>query len=115
MIAATHRFKGRKGLAYLHSKGGIVRVQGMSLKFVAGKTSSYRAAVVVSKKVHKSAVVRNRIRRRIYEQIRLGIATNAPYDFAVIVYDALVATMPATDMKKRVAQLFDRAGMPRVK
>lgn len=63
--------------------------------------------MVVSKKVHKSAVVRNRIRRRIYEQIRLGAdQITEPYDIVVTVFHDTVADMPAAELATLVrAQL----------
>jgi ribonuclease P protein component len=112
MISAMHRFRGRKSLGYLHKKGTIVRVQGASLKYVWNQQRSiYRAAVVVSKKVHKSAVVRNRIRRRIYEQIRLIVPPAAAVDLAVMVYDDAFAAMPAADVQRLIAQLIKKAGI----
>jgi len=112
MITDAHRFRGRKGLAYLHKKGAVIRVQGASLKFVENsKRSSYRAAVVVSKKVHKSAVVRNRIRRRIYEQLRLQMQNEVAVDMAIMVYDDGFATMPAETVQTAVRQLLDKAGL----
>lgn len=110
MISVTHRFHGHGSLQYLHSKAAIVRGQGMSLKYIANtKRSSYRAAVIVSKKVHKSAVVRNRIRRRIYEIVRLSLDPTLSYDLAILVYDESVATMPADQLKQRVTGLLSKA------
>jgi len=112
MITNAHRFRGRKGLEHLHKKGAVVRVQGASLKYVANqKRSTYRAAVVVSKKVHKSAVVRNRIRRRIYEQIRLQMPQTEAVDMAVMVYDDMFAAMPAEVVSSSVEQLLKKAGL----
>jgi len=69
-----------------------------------------RFAVVVSKKIYKSAVRRNRIRRRIYECIRreLPNSSNAG-DLAVIVTSAEVLTMPAAELDSLVVQLLRQA------
>lgn len=112
MITNTHRFRGRKSLGHLHKKGATVRVQGASLKFVDNPhRSGYRAAVVVSKKVHKSAVVRNRIRRRMYEQIRLEVPESIAVDFAVILYDGAFAMMSPENIRIATKQLFEKAGL----
>lgn len=112
MITNAHRFRGRKGLGHLHKKGTVVRVQGASLKYAENpKRSTYRAAVVVSKKVHKSAVVRNRIRRRIYEQLRLQMPTSHAVDMAVVLYDDAFATMPAENVSAAIRQLLEKAGL----
>lgn len=114
MISGSHRFRGRKGLTYLHSKGVVVRAQGASLKYTSNdRRSAYRAAVVVSKKVHKSAVVRNRIRRRVYEQIRLLVPEDLAVDLAIMVYDVSFATMPAPQLKQVIFYLLQKASLIR--
>lgn len=82
----------------------------MGLKYIVNsKRSSYRAAVIVSKKVHKSAVVRNRIRRRVYELIRLNLDQSTTYDLATMVYDESIATIPAEELERRVVGLLAKA------
>jgi ribonuclease P protein component len=71
MISVRHRFHGHNSLNPVYGHGQTVRGQFISLKYLNRPPGRpYRAAVVVSRKVHKSAVVRNRIRRRIYEIVR---------------------------------------------
>jgi ribonuclease P protein component len=65
--------------------------------------------VVVSRKVSKSAVVRNRIRRRIYECVR-NFEPLAVYDLVFIVYDEQVATMPAVELGRIVKQNLRKSG-----
>ena len=48
-----------------------MRGQYFGIKTVKNRQNTYRVAVVVSKKVAKSAPKRNRIRRRVYEAVRL--------------------------------------------
>ena len=76
---------------------------------MAGAKQNYRAAVVVSKKVHKSAVVRNRIRRRIYEQVRLYM-NNSPKlaDMIFVVQNDKLAHVPASDLAEEVQQLLKK-------
>lgn len=98
MLARTHRFHGH------HS---VMRVRGKSVRFAHGRIvyalnsrrTDYRVAVVVSKKVAKSAVTRNRIRRRLFEAIRVSKrleGVNA--DVVVLVSDPGVKDVPATDL-----------------
>lgn len=76
----------------------------MSIKSAINqRRSTYRSAVVVSKKVSKSAVVRNRIRRRIYEQIRLlETQINKPYDIVITVYNDQLAEVPIAELQKQL-------------
>lgn len=83
-----------------------------ALKYVANhKRSDYRLAIVVSKKVHKSAVVRNRIRRRLYEAFRLQVTEPKPYDMVVTVFHESLATLPAEDVQIMVAAQLKQANI----
>ena len=62
--------------------------------------------MVVSKKVCKSAVGRNRIRPRVYEWVRPKISTmNDIYDIVYIVSSAELRTMPATELATILGEL----------
>lgn len=68
---------------------------------------AFRCAVVVGKKVSKSAPVRNRIRRRLFEIVRLHAAeVPAGADMAFFIYDAEVATMDAKELEATVVGLL---------
>ncbi|MDZ7744481.1 MAG: ribonuclease P protein component [Candidatus Saccharibacteria bacterium] len=108
MISKNHRFHGYGSLRYVYRNGKTVRGPLCSLKYVYNpKRSSYRLAVVVSRKVHKSAVVRNRIRRRIYESARrLEDRFLQPHDIVITVFHENIATMPSEELNKLIyAQL----------
>lgn len=111
MIAKEHRFQGRGSLNYVYRQGRTVRTKTIALRFCPNKKrSSYRAAVVVSRKVHKSAVIRNRIRRRVYENVRILFApAEQPYDLVFLVYDASIADMPAAELTRTVGSLLKKA------
>lgn len=88
----------------------MVRGSLMSVKIARNeRRRSYRVAVVVSKKVSKSAVVRNRIRRRIYEAVRRQAAITGPYDVIFMIYSVEVATAPAEKVQKMVADQLSKA------
>lgn len=111
MIARKHRFHGHNSLSFVYSKGKVLRGQYGMLKYCRNpRRDTYRAAVVVSKKVHKSAVVRNRIRRRLYEIVRLSAIT-ANFDLVFIVHDEKVATLPADELSKLVREKLQKAGV----
>lgn len=111
MISRLHRFHGHNSLRYVYQKGKVIRGQTCMLKYAVNpKRTSYRAAVVVSKKVHKSAVVRNRIRRRIYEAIRLSdIQKNV--DLVYVVFDEKIASLPAQDISEGVRTHLQKASI----
>lgn len=113
MLSKTHRFHGYNALNFAHTKGQVVRGQNFSLKYALNtRRQTYRVAVVVSKKVSKSAVVRNRIRRRIFEAIRQQAkAIKEPYDLIVMVYSADTATMPSQELATHIQSQLQKAGV----
>ncbi len=113
MIDTTHRFQGHGSLRFVYTRGNTVRGIHISLKYIVNtRRSTFRVAVVVSRKVHKSAVVRNRIRRRLYEIIRrAGPDITAPYDLVLSVYNAQVAEMPSVELEETILHQLEKAGI----
>ncbi len=111
MIHRTHRFHGRTSLRFVYSRGQTVRNQYLALRFVSNpRRKTYRVAVVVSRKVHKSAVVRNRIRRRIYEVVRArDAAVTDAYDMVFTVFSEQLADMPFEQLQQNVSAQLQKA------
>lgn len=113
MISVQHRFHGYGGVRAVYREGKTVRGPLISLKYVDrhSKKPGYRAAVVVSRKVHKSAVTRNRVRRRIYEIIRKADGQLTDHkDLVLTVFSEQVAEMEATKLRQSVENLLSKAG-----
>jgi len=110
MISRDNRFHGHNSLRGVYNRGRTVRGPLCALKFAPAKTEgTYRAAVVVSKKVSKSAVVRNRIRRRLYELIRTSALAAEPYDIVLTVFSDQLADMPAKEVEHIWLGLLNQA------
>ncbi len=108
MLSATHRFHRRNDIQRLHRAGETARTQGCVLRY-APAVAQYRAAVVVSKKVSKSAVVRNRIRRRVYEQIRLTAQQRRiKHDLVFVIHDEAFSSISSTELASRIQGLLGR-------
>ncbi len=106
MLARQNRFHGPQGLKRLYKRSNIVRGSLFSVRIVRGVDSGgFHAAVVVSKKVSKSAVVRNRIRRRVYEAISAQDLTRlAGYDVMITVFQDSVTILAFGDLKNEIAR-----------
>lgn len=113
MISTLYRFHGHNSLRYVYTNGKAVRSQLFTVKYVPNTHRSHsRFSVVVSKKVIKSAVGRNRIRRRLYEYVRLNTARlNETYDIVIICTSAELRTLPFAEIKEQLEQLFDKAAL----
>ena len=112
MISRTNRFHGRAGLGRHYKQSKSVRSSLMALRFMPSRSTEYRLAVVVSRKVSKSAVIRNRIRRRIYEYVRiLSSDFTMPFDLVIIVYDEKVAKLPTGQLRQDIIKMCQKAGV----
>lgn len=109
MLALKHRFHGHNSLRPLYQKGSSIYSRNLKLLWQPAKPDSYKVAIVVSKKIHKSAVVRNRIRRRLYEATRRFYAQEQlGCDLVYVVQNASLATLPAADVQAEVDSLLKK-------
>lgn len=113
MISSAFRFHGHNSLRYVYKNGNAVRSQYITIKSVENKRrKNSRVSIVVSKKVYKGAVGRNRIRRRLYEYIRVNLGNlNKTYDVVVIVTSPEVKDMPYSELSKLLDQLFEKSNL----
>ena len=113
MIPFNNRFHGHSSLRYVYKNGQVIRSHSITIKVVANPhRKQSRVAVVISKKVLKSAVRRNLIRRRVYECIRQKLPyLNGVYDIAVIILSSELLTVSHNDLSEQLDQLFSQAGI----
>lgn len=113
MLASRNRFHGHGSLRYIYMNGRSIRTRLFTLKYVENKRrKTPRVSVVVSKKVYKGAVGRNRIRRRIYEIIRRQLPfIISTTDIVVIISSNEVRLMPAPELEKMVVDSLTQAGL----
>ncbi len=111
MLVQQHRFRGHSSVRRVYARGETVRGSCATLRILYNnKQPTWRAAVVVSRKVHKSAVVRNRIRRRIYEIFRqCDIPEGCQIDFVLIVHKVEVADMAYEELYSLLARQIQKA------
>lgn len=110
MISQQYRFHSRGGVRHTYQKGKTIRTPILSLVYVPNSHYHQRFGVVVSKKVLKSAVGRNRIRRRIYEALRLELPDfTAPMDCLFVVFNKSAINMPFRDLRRLIHDLLERS------
>jgi ribonuclease P protein component len=110
MLGRKNRFHGYNSVLPAYKQSQVVRADGSSLHYkVNPRRKDYRIAVVVSKKVSKSAVQRNRIRRRVYEVVRESCKVNQPLDLIVTIFSEDFASMPHEKLQKNITDLFTKS------
>jgi ribonuclease P protein component len=111
MLAAPNRLRDRRAIAAVMRRGRYVATESLSVKAAPNRLAYSRAVVVVSKKVSKKAVVRNRIRRRLAAILAERWATVAPgYDIVVTARDD-VAAQATAELQRHVAALLKQASL----
>lgn len=113
MLAQPFRFHGHGSLRYVYKNGEAIRTRLVTIKYTKNPRRKHsRFAVVVSKKVLKSAVGRNRIRRRFYEIIRAELPEFlSAHDVAVMVFSSEVISLPNEELITLLKQLFTQANL----
>jgi len=113
MISALYRFHGHNSLRYVYANGKATRTQAITLKSTTNDRRKHsRFSIVVSKKVIKGAVGRNRIRRRLYEYIRTHLdQIEGIHDVVLICTSSELRTLPASEITTQLDQLFIKAGL----
>ena len=105
MFSRLQRFHGHNSLRAVYQTGKSVYAPHMKLLWLPAP--GLKVAVVVSKKVHKSAVVRNRIRRRLYEIVRTYAKEQAlACHIVCIVQSDVLATLPPQEVAAEKRQLL---------
>lgn len=110
MLAKKYRFHSRGGVRYTYAHGKTIRTPKLSLIYNNNPRGFQRFAVVVSKKVEKTAVGRNRIRRRVYEAIRAELP-NYPEnrDYIFVIYSKDLLSMNFLELRSLVSSLLSQS------
>ena len=110
MLSKKYRFHSRGGVKWVYQHGKTVRTAKMSLVFVPNERGFTRVAGVVSKKVEKTAVGRNRIRRRVYEALRRNFElVPKKRDYVFVVYSKEVMKMPFGELEGMLGKLVEES------
>jgi ribonuclease P protein component len=112
MISRRNRFHGFNSLRQVYRQGTTARGALFAVKVAPNsRRQTYRAAVVVSRKVNKSAVARNRIRRRLYVAIReLSPRLDQPHDIVITVFHDTVLDTPLAELRGQLKKQLKEAG-----
>ena len=112
MINYRNRFHGHNSLRYVYRNGQVIRGRLLVCKYTVSKHLQPRMAIVVSKKVHKSAVGRNLIRRRLYEVLRRELPRIHPRtDIVYIVGSADIMTLTSIELTELVCSTLAQANL----
>lgn len=110
MLPAAHRLKGDAQFKLLAHKGRSFFSPLFSLK-VLQSTGVSRFGFVVSARVSKKAVVRNRVRRQVREIIRLALPELAEGYLVLILVKPQAVGHPYAELRSELLRLFMKANL----
>ena len=110
MLSKKYRFHSRGGVRFTYEKGKPIRTPHISLVFNENARGRQRFAVVISKKVIKSAVGRNRVRRRVYEAIRMILPDfKDKKDCIFIIYNKEIKELDFLKLQQMISDLLEQS------
>ncbi|MEX0668691.1 MAG: ribonuclease P protein component [Candidatus Saccharimonadales bacterium] len=113
MLSRPYRLRRRNDFTHLHKKGRVKHAKHFSIKYDQTSQELPRIAVVVSTKVSKKAVVRNRLRRRIYAQVRQILPSIKPSHDIMIMVKHTAIDASSNDLGQELVETLVSAGLLR--
>ena len=111
MLKRDKRLRRERDIDRVYRAGRFGGGKNMTVKYLANGYTDSRVAIVVSKKISKQAVVRNRIKRRLAEIIRESWQTVRPgYDIVISVRSD-VSNEAAPALREELISLLRRCGV----
>ncbi len=109
MLSKANRLTKEADFKLLAKKGRPFYSSLFTIKLLKSKDTDSRFGVVISSKVSKKAVVRNKIKRRITEVIRLSMPKiKSGFDVMILV-KSIVAEKSYQEIKEDIEKLFKKA------
>ena len=113
MLKRQFRFHGINSLSWTYKHSRSIRNNYYTLRYSNNqKTKQFKVAIVVSRKVSKSAVTRNLIRRRFYEVVggvKEGIKNNT--DLIFVVQNVDVVNLPFEELTQLINKSIVESGV----
>ena len=111
MLARNQRLRQNRDIVRILKRGQSWRTQHLKIYTLKSSLQQTRAAVVISKKVDKRAVVRNRNRRRVIEIVRELLPECKRYSDILIYINADLKGIQPDDLRREVSEGLKRRGV----
>ena len=108
MLKKVNRINKTRELQKVYRLGKALHTPSLVIKFLPGEKT--KAAFVVSKKVSKRSVERNRIKRALREEVRLSLPHLQSGSYMVIA-KMQASGYSSADLRKQIFEAFKKAGV----
>jgi len=107
-LGKSERLRSKKSIEELFKKGSSLRSQPFLLKYLATAGSENRLLIAVPKKLHKKAVTRNLLKRRIREAYRQNKSLLADYSLDLALIYQSKEVLPFQQIQEKLINLMVR-------
>ncbi len=108
MLPFENRIKKRRDFERILKEGKLLYSEILTIKFLENNLNLIRFGFVVSKKISKKAVTRNKIKRKLREQIRLRlIKFKKGFDLIIIAKKNIIGK-ESKDIGRVIEELFSK-------
>lgn len=111
MLKRTNRLRKQKDFARVFKRGKTVHMPAFTIKYHPNNQPHTRVAVVISTKVAKKAVIRNRTRRRFYNQLQAMWPEVHPGVDIVILLRHQAIDLRGKHLAEQLRSCFHKAGI----
>lgn len=107
MLNKRNRISDKQIIQKLFTKGNLYRDKYFIFKYIRSDSTNSEFAVIVSKKISKKAVKRNKVRRQVFEAIRLNLNLTSDLS-AVIIAKTSVQEVKYEKINDSIVQFFNQ-------
>jgi len=111
MLTKSHRLVDKRDFQRVYQKGRLLKARGLGLKCLSNHLKKTRMGVVVSLKISKKAVLRNKIKRQIKEILGSNLKKiKKGYDILIFTYPE-ITNFSFTEIRQELEGLLSKAGI----
>ncbi|MDD3032766.1 MAG: ribonuclease P protein component [Candidatus Pacebacteria bacterium] len=107
MLKRENRLTKKKDFERVYKKGRGIKTDSLFLKILENEQEITRIGIVISKKVSKRAVIRNKIKRRIREIVKKS-SLKPGFDLIIVTYPQ-IKEKDFQQLEEEINQLFKKA------
>lgn len=108
MLSFENRIKKRNDFKEILKKGNLIHCEILTVKFLENNLNRTRFGFIVSKKVSKKAVVRNAVKRKLREQIRLRLINFKKGFDMIIIAKKDISEKKSREISVVIEELFSK-------
>jgi ribonuclease P protein component len=111
MLPKENRLKLKNDFQNVFRGGGVWRTSDLIVRVAANKEGGTHFGFIISKKINKKAVVRNRLRRQMAEVVRRRLKNIRSGFDAVIVAKKEIVDKPFAEIEGSIEAALKKAGL----